>query len=301
LSVLVGGAVFASAADKPIIASTSDIEVTNVAPLVWTDVVEIPKSAFLNNSNVTYFPGFVTTDAKGKIIGVANIIKNWTIPDGTNAPKTVAQSSWVTDVKGTVKASKMGQPTIQMNLKGNGYSAPNTNLLVINGETAVAGASTLSLNFKSTAIPVPVRTNGVVVYGVVGNYKGSAKTGITAINNNKPIKIDEAAAMEVDRNSVQDLSMRVVRYGSKLNVIAGGGDGGLWGSGNVNSKNQFTVNLKDGGLGSSLQLKGQLAALVWVTEGATNTVSSISTMSQKGKIDGQAVEGNGIFSRFLTD
>ena len=38
LSVLVGGAVFASAAEKVIVASTDNITVTNVAPLIWVSV-----------------------------------------------------------------------------------------------------------------------------------------------------------------------------------------------------------------------------------------------------------------------
>ena len=81
LSVLVGGAVFASAAEKLIVASTSDITVTNVAPLLWIDLTgdAIPQSPFINTTNVS--PAsiiLVDNDSKGKIFGVVNIIQDFT-------------------------------------------------------------------------------------------------------------------------------------------------------------------------------------------------------------------------------
>ena len=70
LSVLVGGAVFASAANKAIIVGTSNVEVTNVAPIVFSTVSELPASPFVNKTNLNSSSiVIVSTDEKGKISG----------------------------------------------------------------------------------------------------------------------------------------------------------------------------------------------------------------------------------------
>ena len=298
LSVLVGGAVFASAADKLIVASTVDVVVTNVAPLVWVDVSAFPNSLFLNSTNMSEeSTGFVTTDDKGKIIGFANAIKNWTKVEGSNTV-VYAQSSWIGSIKGSVKASKMGQPTIQMTFKGNGYSSPTTNTFVINSQNSSAGNASLNINFKSTSVPVRLFTNDFSPFSakVVGTSKISFKPGITVIQSSKTIS--ESADLDVDLYSEKNIDARVVAYGTKFGVIADVGNQTLFGTGSGNKNNQFNVNLKGADGGSSLSLKGQLASAAIITPGATNQVVTISTMEEKGKIQGQAVSGNGFFSRF---
>lgn len=294
LSVLVGGAVLASAAksDKSFVASTADITITNVAPITFIDVFnEIPESPFVNTTNLS--PAsiiIVDTDSKGKIYGVVNVIKEWTTT-GTNA-SVYAETSWVGDVKGSVKASKMGQPTVQMTIKANGYSSPTTNTFVINKSSSLAGNASLNLNFKSSGVPVLVNTNSPSGDAkLAGTSKISFKPGITAIQSSKTVS--EPAVLTVSLNSEKQLPLRIVSYGSKFGVILGD----LFGTGSVNSKNQFTVNMKNGG-GDSLQLKGTVASAIIINGGETNSVVTFSQVNEKGKISGQAVEGQGFFSSF---
>ncbi len=293
LSVLVGGAVFASAAEKLFVASTADVLITNVAPIVWSTPYGIPSSPFLNsptNLNPDSFV-MVDTDTKGKIFGVVSLIKDWK-SSGTN-PTVTAQSSWIGTVSGSVKASKMGQPTVQMTIKANGYSSPSTNTLIINKESNLAGEASLNINFKSTSAAVRLNTNEVnspFTAQVVGTSKINFKPGITLIQSQKTIT--ETATVPVWLNSERELPMRVVSYGSKFGAIMGD----MYGTASVNSKKQFTLNLKDGTGGSSLQLKGQIAAAAIINPGSTNNIVTITTVTEKGKVEGQAVEGSGVLN-----
>jgi hypothetical protein len=299
LSVLVGGAVFASAADKTITASTSDVVITNVAPLLWVDIFDsLPSSPFTsNNVDQANSIVFVNTDMSGKIDGVVNLIKNWTT-GGTN-PTFIAQSSMFGSVKGSVKASKMAQPTTQMTIKANGYTAPTTNLLLINNQQVNAGMSTLNVNFSSKNPALPVNTNNPNFAAILGTSKIQFKSGIAAVNPSTK-SFSETAVLYVYQNIVRQLDCRAVVYGNKLGVIEWGTTD-AWGEGSINSKGAFNVTLKGGGGGSSsLQLKGQVAALSYITEGATNQITTISTVTEKGKIQGQAVEGQGYWARFTS-
>jgi len=296
LSVVVGGAVFASAkSSSTIIVSTADIAITNVAPLVWVTPggytpEALPLSPFLNITNLN--PAsivIVNTDTKGKIYGVVNLIKDWTEVQGSNTV-VKAQTSWIGTVSGSVKASKMGQPTVQMTIKANGYSSPTTNTLILNKDSS-GGDASLNINFKSTSLPVPVSTNFLgVTAKVSGTSKINFKPGITVIPEQKTIT--ETATAAVRLNSERELPMRVVSYGKKFGVIMQD----MYGTGSLNSQNQFTVNLKDGTGGSSLQLKGQVAAAVIINPGSTNNITTFTTVAEKGKVEGQAVEGNGVLN-----
>jgi len=297
LSVLVGGAVFASAADKVIVASTSDVAITNVAPLVWSDISELPSSPFTSNTvDTANSIVFVSTDSSGKIEGVVNLIKNWTT-GGTN-PTYVAQSSLFGSVKGKVSASKMAQPTTQMTIKASGYSAPSTNLILINNQQASAHAATLSVNFSSKNPALPTVTNAAPSqYAIAGTSKIQFKPGLAIIGT--PTKAwTETAVLPVYQNKVSTLDCRAVVYGTKLGVIEWNNIGAA-GEGNLNKNGQFNVTLKSGG-SSSLQLKGQVAALSYRTENATNSITTISTVTEKGKMQGQAVEAQGYWARFTS-
>jgi hypothetical protein len=291
LSVLVGGAVFASAAEKAIVVSTANIVVTNIAPLVWVDVNDFPTSVFLNTTNLNEDSvGWVDTDSKGKIYGVFNLIKDWTKVEGSNTV-LYAQSSWIGTASGSVKASKMGQPTIQMTMKANGYTSPTTNTLIINKQNSSGGNASMNVNFKSTSAPVAVNTNDNT-WKVVGTSKINFKPGITLVQTSKTIT--EAADLKVRKYSEKELPMRIVSYGTKFGVLMQD----LFGTGSANSKGGFSVNLKEGSGGSTLNLKGQLAAATIINSSGTNQVITFSQVDEKGKIQGQAVEGKGIFSSF---
>jgi hypothetical protein len=297
LSVLVGGAVFASAENKVITASTSDVAVTNVAPLVWSDISDLPSSPFTSNNLDNSSIVFVGTDSSGKIEGVVNFIKNWTT-GGTN-PTFTAQSSLFGSVKGKISASKMAQPTTQMTIKANGYTAPSTNLILINNQQANAGAASLNVNFSSKNPALATVTNANPApwqYAIVGSSKIQFKSGIAIINPSTK-SFTETAVLPVYLNKVQELDCRAVVYGTKLSVIEWDNIGGA-GEGSLNKNGQFNVTLKTGGSGESLQLKGQVAAIAYRTETATNTITTISTVTEKGKMQGQAVNGQGYWARF---
>ena len=296
LSVLVGGAVFASAATKYIVASTSDIVVTNVAPLVWSDVGDLPSSPFLTNNWDSSSIVMVGTDSSGKIGGVVNLIRNWTT-GGTN-PTYLGQSSLFGSVKGKISASKMALPTTQISLKASGYTAASTNVLFINKQYINAGNASLSVNFSSKNPALPTVTNAFPAawqYAIVGTSKVQFNSGIVSIFPSTKAWT-EVAVLPVYLNKVQELDCRVGVYGNKLAVIEQGSIGAA-GEGNVNKNGQFTVSLKTGFSGESLQLKGQVDAITYITEGATNTVTTISATNEKGKMQGQAVTGQGYWGR----
>jgi len=299
LAVLAGGAVLASAkSSSTIIANTASPIITNVAPLIWIDVRELPTSLFLNDTNLNSDSfSIVNTDNKGKITGVFNAIKDW--EQGTNNA-IFAQSSWFGTVKGTVKASKMGQPTVQMNISANGYSSPTTNLFILNTQNSSAGNASLKVNFKSTSAAVRTETNSVSSpfdAKVVGTSKINFKPGITAIQSQKTLT--ETADLNVRLYIEKTVDTRIVSYGTKSGVVVGVGNQTLAGTGSANKNNQFNVNLKDvNQSGSTLSLKGTLAGAVIISGGATNNIITLSTAAEKGKFQGQAVEGNGVFSGF---
>jgi hypothetical protein len=288
LSVLVGGAVLASAAkDSNIIGATSDVYLTNAVPLVWYDVNTAPTSGLL--TNLSAGPGSVIdTDSSGKISGVANIIKSYTGTTGTNTNSTViAISSWYTTIKGKISASKMAQANVSMSIKGDGYAAPDTNLvLVIPSQKIDAFPGKLSVNFSAKNVTA-VSNNAA--YHILGNLKGSVTP---AVKGAKTEKIDQVADLVVNRRAMDEIDMRVVVSGSKLAAIAFNGEiYGATGTANIGKGGTYTLNLKDpAGGASSLQLKGTTAVLVQPGN-TNNTVTTVSTADVKGKLQGQAVEG----------
>jgi hypothetical protein len=293
LSVLVGGAVFASAANNSaILGSTTDVVLTNSVPLIWSGVYDLPTSALLNpNQGVSSEVMVVDTDDGGKIAGVGNIIKRY-YGNSADTNAVTAISSWYTTVKGTIKASQMGTPTVSMSIKGDGYLAPGTNTTVIvpgNNADAFPGKFNLTFSAKNT----PAISNNFA-YHILGNLKG---TITPAVKGAKSEKVDQAADLVVDRNSMGEIVMRVIVSGNKFSAI-------LWdtdatGSGSINSSKQYTLNLKPiSGGSSSLQLKGQIAA---VTQSPFTNITTINTADVKGKIQGQAVQSTGFKYSGLTD
>jgi hypothetical protein len=304
-AVLVGGVVIGSASDKVIVASTSDVAVTNVVPLLWVGVSTIPSSYFVNPDNVS--PAsiiIVDTDGSGKISGAVNLIKTWTTGGKDHTPVVVnAVSSWIGSVKGKVTASQMGYPIIQMTIQAQGYSAPATGVLVINSQQYNAVPSKVKIQFKSSRPAIPVVPNpGPYDFVVQGNNKINFDPG-TGESSCGCNTFYEPAELYVEQNIVREIGFRLITYGHKLAVIAQdtsnsyiGSLYGASGTGNVNSQGAFSVNLKGLGGNSNLQLKGQLAALAYLTP--SDTVTTISTVTEKGKIQGQTVYGQGFFKGF---
>lgn len=305
LAVLLGEAVVGHAADKVTVASTSDVAVTNAVPLLWVGVSTIPSSPFVNPSNVS--PAsiiVVNTDGSGKISGVVNLIKTWTTGGiGQEPMVTNAVSSWIGSVKGKVTASQMGYPTVQITIQAQGYSAPATGVLIINTQEYTAVPSKVKIEFKSTTPAIPVVPNpGPSDFVVTGSSKIHFDPG-TSGSSCACNTFYEPAQLYVEQNIVREIGFRVIAYGHKLAVIAQdttnsfiGSLEGASGQGSVNSQGAFSVNLKPLSGNSNLQLKGQLAALAYLTP--SNTVTTISTVTEKGKIQGQAVNGQGFFNRF---
>jgi hypothetical protein len=305
VAVLLGGTVAGPAAERVIVASTSDIAVTNVVPLLWVGVSTIPGSYFANPDNVsTNSIIFVNTDESGKISGVVNLIKTWTTGGTDHQPVVVnAVSSWMGSVKGKVTASQMGYPVIQMTIKAQGYSAPATGVLAVNSQQFSAVPSSVKIQFKSSTPAMPIVSNpsrfDFVVEGTSKiNFNPGTTTDSCACNT-----FYEPAELFVEQNVVREIGLRVVNFGNKLGVIALdttssfiGSLFGASGQGSVNSQGAFSVNLKGLSGNSNLQLKGQLAALAYLT--TSDTITTINTVTEKGKIQGQAVNGQGFFNRF---
>lgn len=309
ISVLVGGAVAASAAaSKLAIANTSLLDVTNTA-LTWVDVGDVPTSTFLNATNFN-MGGPVGTDGSGKIIGVGALVMDWP-SSGTNQN---AFSVILANVSGKISASKPGQPTTQLAIKGNGYTVPTTSGGVMtNTPAANAGAASVNLKFTSKAAPtstlvtnielVPTLpptfvTNVDTVWHIAGTLKGSFKSGIATVADQK--KINEAADLVVDRNNVTNFTLTVISLGNKIGLMADDNLGFASGSATVNKNNQFNGNLKALAMGagnSSVKVKGTVGSLVTPEPvGGTGTnlisVTTVNSLTDiKGKIQGQAVQG----------
>lgn len=294
LSVLVGGAVFASAADSVIIGSTSDVYLTNTpAPLIWSEVYRLPTSALLNpERGISFEAAVVDTDDGGKISGAGNIIKRY-YGNATDTNAVTAISSWYTTVKGSIKASKMATPSVDMTIKGEGYLAPGTNTtIILNGQNADAFPG--KFNLKFTAKNTPAISNNFA-YHILGNLKG---TITPAVKGAKQQKVDEVADLVVSRNAMDTLDMRVIVSGKKFAAI-------LWdtdatGTGSIDKNNKYSVTLKPvSGGSSSLKLKGELVA---VTSSPYTNITTINTADITGKIQGQAVESKGYkFGGFWRD
>lgn len=280
LSVLVGGAVFASAASSALLGSTSDVSLTNAVPLIWSDVFTLPTSVLLNpNQGVSFEAMTVATDEGGKIAGAGNIIKRY-YDANTNV---VAISSWYTTVKGNINASQMGVPTVKLTIKGQGYLAPGTNTtIIVPGQNSDAFPGKFNLNF--TANKTAAISNNFA-YHILGNLKGSITP---ATKGAKSEKVDQAADLVVDRNAMDTLDMRVIVSGNKFAAILLNTDA----TGQASVKNgKYTLNLKPISGGSSkLQLKGDLVA---VTSSPFTNITTISTADVTGKIQGQAVKSTG--------
>lgn len=281
----------ASAANKSLtIASTEDISLTNAVPLLWSDVSDIPSSVFLANTNSSFY-GVVNTDSSGKITGVGNQIKSYYDASGN----LIGSSSFYTTVKGKISASKMGQPTVQMTLNGQGYTAPAVSnaLVIIDQQTASAfpGKLNLTFNAKNT---VAVSNN--FAWHILGNWKGSVQPGLAAVSS-KTIQVNEAADLIVNLNMLSTLDMRVLVYGTKFAALLWNTDAS--GQGNISKSGAYTLNLKSAsGGGNSIKAKGQIVAVA--TPGSTNnTIATINTADITGKIEGQAVQSTGYrFSGF---
>jgi hypothetical protein len=283
LSVLVGGAVFASAANSAILGSTSDVTLTNAVPLIWSDVFTLPTSVLLNpNQGVSFEAMTVATDEGGKIAGAGNIIKRY-YGNSADTNAVTAISSWYTTVKGNINASQMGVPTVKMTIKGQGYLAPGTNTtIILNGQSSDAFPGKFNLNFaanKTAAI------SNNFQWHIIGSLKGSITP---AVKGAKSQKVDEAADLIVDRNAMGTLDMRVIVSGNKFAAI-------LWdtdATGQATVKNgKYTLNLKPISGGSSkLQLKGDMVAF---TQTPFTNITTITTADVTGKIQGQAVKSTG--------
>jgi len=292
LSVLVGGAVFASAASSAILGATTDVVLTNApAPLIWSQVFNhIPTSALLNPDNgLSLQASYITTDNAGKIWGVGNIIKSYY--DSTDTNKVVAISSWYMTVKGNITASTMASPTVKMTLTGQGYIAPGTNTTIVvpgNNVDAFPGKFNLTFNAKNT----PAVSNNFA-YHILGKLTG---TITPATKGAKQQKIDQAADLVVSRTAMDTLDMRVIMSDKKFYAI-------LWdtdatGSGTLkNGTYSLTLKPVSGG-SSSLKLTGQSGL---VTQSPFTNITTITTADITGKIQGQAVKSTGFKYSGLSD
>ena len=286
LSVLVGGAVFASAATSATIMSTSDVFLTNApAPLIWSSPDALPTFSLF--TNVDYQAQVVNTDGNGKIAGVANIVHFY----NTSGTNVTAIGSWYTTAKGTIKATVMGKPSVQLSMKGEGYVAPGTNgIIIIPGQVNNGFPGKFSLTFSAKdATAVPISTNGAgdVTARIVGTLKG---TITPPTGDKKSEKIDTTAGIDVRLNRQGEIGLRVIVFGTKFAAILHGTD--ATGTGTIKN-GAYKLNLKPvSGGSSSLQLDGQIVAVV--DPSSTNrTVTTVNTANVKGKIQGQAVQSTG--------
>lgn len=266
--------------------STSDVFLTNApAPLIWSSPDALPTSSLF--TNVDYQVQVVNTDGNGKIAGVANIIHFYNA-SGTNV---TAIGSWYTTAKGTIKATTMAKPSVQLSMKGEGYVAPGTNgIIIIPGQVNNGFPGKFSLTFSAkdaTAAPVSTNEVGEVTARIVGTLKG---TITPPTGDKKSEKIDTTAGIDVSYNRQGEIGLRVIVFGSKFAAIMHNTD--ATGTGTIKN-GAYKLNLKPvSGGSSSLQLDGQIVAVVDPSN-TNRTVTTVNTANVKGKIQGQAVQSTG--------
>lgn len=304
LSILAGGIAAASAANTDTGATLLlDLRfATNARPSFIEVSDTLPKATVESALTNAVSEVYVETDGAGKIEGagwvrlqykttVVTVVSN--VPTATNYV-TTAFSDYVTDITGKV-STKGTTPNAQMTIKGNGYSSsvsPTNWNSGINQVQKTAGQSRMNLKFTSTGTAVVLNTNDNRYY-VTGTYKGSISPGIDAVNNGKTIKVDEAAALRVRYEILDNLDLAVVSYGKKFSMLAG--EGSFVGSGSVNSSSKYNASLKGIGStkGGNLKLTGSVGNQTIIIAGETNVVVSLTSADVTGKAVGQKITGSG--------
>lgn len=297
VAVLAGGTISASAAAKTQQGSSYELEIdfSNSPPSI-VSVSDIPQgtTVFNTTNDFSFADRVVDTDGSGKIDGAAYVRLGIGTTDTNNVSTVSAFTDVIGDVSGKVSSSGKGL-TITERYKGTGYSAAaGSNGVSFPNISAIAGAASVQINFKSTAAPVQ-DTNSEQFF-VTGTLTGSLKPGSTSINGGKSQKINETATLRVNNNTLSEIFLEVVQLGDKFQGLLFAGESGvLSGSGSVSGGNKIKATLKGHGSsrGASVQLSGSAAALSVTgdTNGANSVVTFANPVTLKGKAQGQTISG----------
>ncbi len=290
----------------------ADLRFPRNPPLSFILVTNVPAGAAALTISNANFQGIIDTDSSGKIegsgferivYGTLAIVINTNPPASTNTVLIpTAYSDYNVTVSGKV-STKNTLPSVQESLKGTGYSSTRTNITLDGSDGTIvviksptSGSSSFNLNYTgNNALVVISNSPSDTTFHLLGNFKGTIRPGIKAINNGQTIQVNEDAELLVDRQVLTDLKLQVVKFGNKFwaNVV---GDN-INGSGNVSSSGKITLNLKGYGFstGSNLKLTGQKGdAIIIITGVSTNAVSFISSADISGKIAGQTISATGL-------
>src|SRR5262245_17715922 len=267
LAILAGGAIGAYAQKtEEGTTFTADIKLPTNAPLTYIEVFDIAQGAASLAISNAGFAGLVDTDGSGKIEGsgfTRLLFPPLVLVINTNTSTTNLLATGVGDYNTTVSGkitTKNNLPSVQASVKGTGYSAVPTNVIVVGGNVVFfrssANNSSFNVNFTGNSALVIITNGGIPTFNVAGNYKGNIKPGKN-VGNGKNIKVDETAILPVDRVQVTDINLQVVKLGNKFwaNTIGRNFNG----SGNISGSGKATANFKGLGSekGSSFKLTGQ--------------------------------------------
>lgn len=295
VAVLAGGTISASAAAKTQQGSTFALAIDfSNSPPSLVSVSDIPQGTTVFNVTNDFSERFavVDTDSGGKIDGAA-FVRLGIGTSGTNGSTETAHTDVIGDVSGKVSNNGKGL-TITERYKGTGYSAASgSNDTFFPNVSALAGAASVQVSFKSTSAPVQDTNSGN--FFVSGTLTGSVKPGVATINGgkNQPIK-NESAVLEVNSQVIDSITLDIVQLGSKFQALAFIGQSEnvvLSGSGSISSK-AIKANLKGHGrgAGANLQLSGTPAALQIGSTNASNSglvTTFANPVTIKAKAQGQ--------------
>ena len=286
----------------------ADLRFPNNPPVSFILVANVPAGAATLAFSNAIFQGIIDTDGSGKIEGsgferivygtFAIVIDTNVIPNTTNTLIIpTAYSDYNVTVSGKA-STKNTLPSVQESLKGTGYSASRTNIVLDGSDGSIvviqspaASSSSFNVNFTgNNALVVISNSPSDTTFHLLGNLKGTIRPGIKAINNGNTIQVNEDADLLVDRQVLTNFNFQLVKFGNKFwaNVIGAN----INGSGNVSSSGKITLNLKGYGFstGSNLKLTGQKGDAIIIIAGlSTNAVSFISSADITGKIAGQTI------------
>jgi hypothetical protein len=282
---LAAGTTFTSTA-----ASVGTIGVTYTAAIATNDaainvavvsVVYIPSS-----SNIFLNGGAINIDGLGKVTGLASI----RITGGVaGADDNTFYGDFQTTISGKV-SSKGGTTTVQLSMKGTGYTATNSNptLPIVSSNAQSASVSlTFVGSFDNTVasgtVPIPGTLSGTVKSSL---FKGKGSGVFT----------DDTATEDVFTTTLgldTGMSVQIIQIGNKIYAgTSSSSTCGFEGSGTTSSKG-FTLNFKGvgGETGSTLKMKGPTSPMLIDSTIVPNAPSTNITVT--GKVYGQTVNVTG--------
>lgn len=280
LSVLVGGAVLASASSAPTVYTTYSVsasETNLVATSAYWSVDGTPTTPSGAYSPEVYNSVDCSTDGSGKIVGAGMVY----LAFGTNIPP---YSLFTASVSGKI-SQKGSTTTVSMQIKGTG--------MTVNGDGTGQPAS-YTVSFTGSPVPNPDTnsTQPLIIGGTASvTIKGTTPLGPKSFTaKSVPMTINDNSAFLNSVNFDASVLQNIKSTSSGTMQIFGDS---FTGKANIKS-GTYTASIKGVGSEAGLTLTVQGTMGVYTNSIGTNAVlftAPTTANITKGKINGQTVTG----------